>query len=124
MKFSHHLIKKNLVANEHSSIGDALVMITDNQRGAIAVVDDDFIYRGMVSDGEIRRALVHGATQFAPILKIVNMSARTLRTHEREKAEALFATYPEVTLIPIIGKENVLEDIIIRDSSRRKDQED
>jgi len=115
-----HLIAENLVTNEHTSIHEALVMITDNQRGAIAVVDDDFIYRGMVSDGEIRRALVHGATQLAPISKIVNMNARTLRMHEREEAEATFVTYPEVTLIPIIGKKNVLEDIIIRDSSRRK----
>ena len=115
-----HLIAKNLVTNENTSIHEALVMITDNQRGAVAVVDGDFIYRGMVSDGEIRRALVHGATQLAPISKIVNMNARTLRTHERGEAESLFATYPEVTLIPIIGKENILEDIVMRDSSRRK----
>src|SRR3989344_9322703 len=116
-----HLIAENLVTNEHTSIHEALVMITDNQRGAIAVVDDDFIYRGMVSDGEIRRALVHGATQLAPISKIVNMNAHTLRTNESEKAETLFAEYPEVTLIPILSKGNVLENIVIRDSSRRKD---
>lgn len=95
-------------------------MITDNQRGAVAVVDDDFVYLGMVSDGEIRRALVHGATQLAPISKIVNINAHTLRIDGRGEAEDLFAKYPEVTLIPIIGKGNILEDIVIRDSSRRK----
>ncbi len=119
MKHSH-LVAKNLVANERTSIHEALMMITDNQRGAIAVVDDDFVYRGMVSDGEIRRALVHGATQLAPISKIVNMNARTLRINEREKAETLFAEYPEVTLIPVLSKGNALEDIVVRDSSRRK----
>lgn len=114
------LIEKNLVANEHASIQDALMVITDNQRGAVVVIDNDFIYRGMVSDGEIRRALVHGATQLAPISKIVNMNAKTLYEKDKDRAEELFAKYPELTLIPIINEENVLEDIIIRDSSRRK----
>lgn len=118
---SSHLIEKNLAANEYSSIGEVLVMITDNQRGAVAVVDDDFVYLGMVSDGEIRRALVHGATQFAPISKIVNMNAKTLHANDRDNAETIFVQFPEVTLIPIIGEGNILVDIIVRDSSRRKD---
>src|SRR3989344_7623514 len=108
------LMEQNLVANENASIGEALKMITDNQRGAVAVVDDDFVYQGVVSDGEIRRAFVHGATQLAPISKIVNLNARTLHTDERDQANALFAKHPEITLIPIVGKRNKLIDIIIR----------
>lgn len=115
-----HLIEKNLVADERVSIDEALRMITDNQRGAVVVVDDDFTYRGIVSDGEIRRALVHGATQLAPITKIVNLNAQTLKASERGEADNLFAEHPEITLIPILGKGNILLDIIIRDRTRRK----
>lgn len=114
------LLEQNLVANERVSIDEALRLITDNQRGALVVVDDDFTYRGVVSDGEIRRAFVHGATQLAPISKIVNPNARTVSADAREEADAVFAAYPEITLVPVIGKGNVLLDVIMRDRARRK----
>ncbi len=114
------LIAQNLVADDEKTIGEVMLMITDNQRGAVIVVDEEFIYKGVVSDGDIRRGLVRGATQLAPVSKIVNMNAQTLTEKDRGEAELVFTQQPAITLIPIVGEKNILVDVIVRDGHIRK----
>lgn len=115
------LIAQNVVASEGTTIEEAMRMMTDNQRGAIVVVDDEFVYKGIVSDGDVRRGLVRGATQFAPVSKIVNVNARVLQEKEKEKAEELFKEQAAITLIPVVGEGNTLVDVMVRDKHLRKD---
>ncbi len=113
----------NLVIQESASLGEAMVAMTDNQRGAVCVVDGSYIFKGMVSDGDIRRALITGALQSTPLSKILNPNPRVLYAGEdpEKQAEILFLEYPEFTILPVImAKSRKLCDVKVRDKKRRK----
>ena len=102
---------------ENATISDALTAITENKRGGAVVVDDNGILLGIVSDGDVRRALVRGATELTPIHKILNPNVLTLGRSaaiERESGQ-IFAEHPEMNLIPITAG-NVVIDVKVRES--------
>lgn len=113
---------KNLTIGIDGTIKDAMVAMNDNQRGAIIVIDDNFHMVGVVSDGELRRALVSGRDINAPIEEIVNLNPIfILENDERESfAEDLFAEHSSIHLIPVVDKDNTLIDIVIRNPQIRK----
>ncbi len=114
------LLKSNFVVNEKASIQDAMAAITDNQRGAVIVTDFKGLFRGIVSDGDIRRGMLSGATQVTPIGKITNMNAKTVSHLEKDKALEIFVQRPDINLIPVIDKRNVIVDVIVRNPGERK----
>jgi len=118
MKKRQEFVTQNLVLNSSSSIEEALVAITDNQRGAVIVVDDDFILRGVASDGDLRRGMLHGATAIAPVSKIMNTNARAIR--DRSEGEEVFKENAAITLLPVVDKENRVIDVLVRDKHVRK----
>ena len=121
------MLKKELrnssfVINIHTSIQDVMGVITDNQRGSIIVIDDDFIFQGVISDGDIRRALLKGATQLTPISKITNISATTITKQEiiDGKADDLFKKENSINILPVVDEGNKLVDLVVRNPKKRK----
>ena len=51
---------------ENATIADALTVITENKRGCVIVISDQGALLGILSDGDIRRALVRGAMELTP----------------------------------------------------------
>ena len=79
MKDSPYTIK------EDATIADVLEVITENHHGAVIVVDSDDQLVGVVSDGDLRRALVKGATNLTPIFKILNPNVISIREKNSQK---------------------------------------
>ena len=95
-----------------STIGDALKAITNNHRGSVVVVDgENRVLEGVVSDGEIRRALVAGATTLAPIEKILNRNPITMNNTEAtsETIAEKLKHNRQINVIPIIQKNRVVD---------------
>lgn len=114
-----NLKNNNFVINDNSNIKEAMEAITDNQRGCVAAVDDDFILQGVVSDGDIRRAMLRGATMETPISKILNTNP--VVAFSRREADEIFAKEFSINILPIVGKGNKLFDVAIRDPQIRKE---
>jgi CBS domain-containing protein len=117
------LKNSSFVVNENSSIQQAMEAITDNQRGTAVVVDDDFCLEGIVSDGDIRRAMVSGATMIAPISKIINTDPVVITKEEYAsgKSDEIFNSNTDIRVIPIIDENNTLVDVAVRDPDKRKE---
>ncbi len=117
-----NLKNSNLILNMSSLVKEAMGKITDNQRGTVIVVDDNFYLQGILSDGDIRRAMLRGATMITPVSKILNMNPVVIigKDSVQEKAEEIFGKEDSIKILPVIGKSNKLIDVIIRDPVRRK----
>lgn len=112
------LKNNSFVINENTSIQQAMKAITDNKRGTVVVVDDEFYFTGIVSDGDIRRAIVSGMTTIAPVSKIVNFEALTVDsdTNTKLSSSEIFEEHVSVNLVPVVDKNNKLVDLFVRDS--------
>lgn len=99
-------------------IKDAMELITDNQRGCIIVVDDSFVLQGIASDGDIRRAMLRGATMYTPISKAMNINS--VVATDSKHAEEIFSKDSDINILPIVNKNNILIDVAVRDPQKRK----
>ena len=69
-------IKSQLSAG--ATLGDALAVIDAAALGVAIVLDDDSHLVGLVTDGDVRRALIGGSTLDAPVLVAMNASPITV----------------------------------------------
>ncbi|MDP7367444.1 MAG: CBS domain-containing protein [Candidatus Pacebacteria bacterium] len=113
----------SFVINENASIQQAMESITDNQRGTAIVVDDEFYLVGIVADGDIRRAMVSGATVLAPISKIVNTNPTVITKDEfnPEKITEVFDSESDIGIIPVVDEKNKLVSLAVRNPEKRKE---
>ena len=112
------LKNSSFVMNINSSIQDAMEKITDNHRGTVVVVDDEFYVEGIVADGDIRRAIVKGVITLAPVSKIINSDAVMLSgsNNSKEEAKKIFSEHASMNLLPVVDKNNKLINLLTRDT--------
>ncbi len=120
---AEHLQNNSFVINLNSSIKEAMASITDNQRGTVAVVDDDFYLQGIVADGDIRRAMLRGAAMVTPVSKILNTNPVVLSKSDFEagKAEEIFKEESSINILPVVDESNKLIDVAIRSPQKRRE---
>jgi arabinose-5-phosphate isomerase len=121
---NHSKLKdSNYLVEDTATLEDAMVAMTLNQRGAVIVVSPEGMLLGIVSDGDMRRALLQHITLIAPVTKVLNMNVLSLEEGEdvSSRAEEIFQERSEVNLLPILNKENKVVDIIVRNPDVRKD---
>jgi len=116
------ILKSSFVISKDASIEKAMGAITDNQRGSVVVVDESWHLRGIVSDGDIRRGMLRGATILTPVSKVVNMNPVTLLKNDSmlKESERIFEKESSINILPVVNKDNVLIDVIVRDPQKRK----
>ncbi len=114
----------NYVIADTSTIAEAMQAITLNHRGTVIVVDEVERVIGVVSDGDIRRAMVKGLIVEAPVLKCLNANfiALTKKATAKER-EAIFDQQPQINLVPVIDKQNRLLDLVIRQDQQASTHE-
>ncbi len=116
------ILNSSFVVSMASTIEEAMGAITDNQRGAVFVVDAKGHLIGVLADGDIRRAMLGGAMLQTPVEKIVNLNPITLTEREVKagKGDEIFQEEMSFTLLPVVGAGNVLVDILVREPKKRK----
>ncbi|MBI5003536.1 CBS domain-containing protein [Candidatus Kaiserbacteria bacterium] len=110
----------NFFMSSDGTIADALTCITENKHGAVIVVDDRNIVYGIVADGDVRRAMLKGATMLTPIMKLVNTNSVVLpdTINKEAEAEKIFGDHVGFNLVPVVAADNTLVDIMIRNTSK------
>lgn len=107
----------NYVVFNNASIQDVMEAITCNHRGCVIVVGHDWHVVGVVSDGDIRRGMVKGATTFAPIEKVANLNFISIQEDNKEildNPEEFFKKNSDANVVPVINSSNQLVDILVR----------
>ncbi len=108
------LEKEDFIVNVDTLLKDVLVVITNNRKGSVVVIDSEEHFLGVASDGDIRRAMVKGATEFTPVEKFVNINAKYLNIDSTDSEIIdLFKTNSEITVLPLLSKNNIVERVAV-----------
>ena len=113
----------NYVVTEDISLEGAMEAITLNQRGAVIVVNEKETLLGILSDGDIRRALLRHATLITPLSKLINPNVVSISEKEdhENRTKEIFETKTVVNIIPVVDDKNRVIDIIVRNPGVRKE---
>jgi CBS domain-containing protein len=108
-------MKKNIAQYcipESATIIDAIERIDQNNMRTIFVLNDCGKVVGVVSQGDILRAIMHGSSLYIPISQIMTTSFAFLLNKDIPKAVKIFKT-KYFSLIPILSKTSKLADVIL-----------
>jgi len=111
------LENSSFVVNSGVSFKEAMSIITSNRRGCVLAVDENNHLIGVLSDGDIRRALVKGVSILSSIENAINHNPIILKKEHGniEEAEKIFTEKIFINLIPVVDSDNVLVYLIVRD---------
>jgi CBS domain-containing protein len=96
-----------------SSIKDAMLLIEFNRHKSLVVVSKGKVI-GVVSDGDIRKALLHQKLFSSPIDDVMNVNYIRLERGTECKAKEIFDKLEYVYIIPVVDDSNNLIKTISR----------
>lgn len=101
---------EQFVINENATLRDALIQMTSTHRGIILVVDSDYNLEGVISDGDVRRALLDDISLKIPVTQIMNLNPKIAGSES--EARELLDDNPFLILIPVVNTEGVLTGVL------------
>lgn len=108
----------------NSTIRDAVVVINENVTLRIAlVIDEKDQLIGVVTDGDIRRALLNNVSLDNSVLDIMNSNPKTVSISNDKRKTKLLMEQMGIFAIPVVD-DNVVIDVITYQSSLEKDVHD
>tara|TARA_Y100000992_G_C21051711_1_gene389885 strand:- start:31 stop:396 length:366 start_codon:yes stop_codon:yes gene_type:complete len=100
----------NISIDENDTILNAMKKINLNQNREVLVVSKNKI-KGILSEGDILRALLNEAQMISTIKAYYNKNFKYLLKLDYKKAEDLFIKF-NFNIIPVVGKNFELKDFI------------
>ena len=93
---------------------DALVKIDANKQGFVIVVDEDETVKGVLTDGDVRRAIIKGRTSSESISDIYTQHARTVSIKDGFNAVTELFKNEAIKFIPVVDDKGKLANIITK----------
>lgn len=109
MKMKSEKPLEAFLARDISNMRDALRIIDRNGRGFAFVVDADGVLQGVVTDGDIRRAILKGLSTEAPVTEFMTREPVTAKAGT-PPARLLALSSERVKYIPIVDDERRVVD--------------
>lgn len=100
--------------SEHESMLEALSKIDANQQGFVIVVDEDSRVQGVLTDGDVRRAIIKGYTSSDPVVSIYTKKAKVIYDSEGFECVTELFKNQAIKFLPIIGRDGKLTNIITK----------
>lgn len=97
--------------NANTTINNALLVIQGNLSRCVIVVGPKNKVIGIISEGDIIRALIQQMDLHAPLKNILKYSFIYLKEKDLSKAYKIMKEYG-ITLIPVISDDFILKDVI------------
>jgi CBS domain-containing protein len=98
--------------HESETVLNAIERIDGNDMKTIFVLNDSEKVVGVVSQGDILRAIIKGTTLYVQVSKIMTTSFSYLKKKDFQRAVELFKT-KYFSLIPVLSDDFKLKDIIL-----------
>lgn len=109
---------QELLVKETSSLRDAIAAIDKNAEGICYAVDDQQRLKGVLTDGDVRRALLKGLTLANRVVDAMNTDFVALSVASEEKQiQASFNA--KISHIPIVDSDNRVVEFASRSHSHR-----
>ena len=107
MNYKKHLVVKSSTIKEalaklNELAGDAILFVVDEQKKLI----------GSLTDGDIRRGFLQGLSLESNVLQFIQKNPKFLRKGNYTIQEVIDFRKEEFKVIPIIDKENRIQDIL------------
>ena len=103
------MMDENLIVGKDMSLKQVMERITYNRRGVAFVCENKKLI-GLISDGDIRRAILSGSNLMTPVHKIMNTNPiSTEKTDKKELKE--LCEKSKISAIPIVNSDNELIDV-------------
>ena len=103
-KFNNFLIDKN------QNVLDAIKLISINKNRAVLVTNKKKVY-GVVSEGDIIKALLKNKSLYSPISNIMNKSFKYLEKDNLKLAKIYFTKFG-ISILPVLNSKMHLKNII------------
>jgi len=114
----------SLFCGDSSTIKDAMKTIDRNGLSIALIVDDKKKFLGLVTDGDIRRALMSGKTLGTKIKEIMNRNVIIARDGEKlalpEKIREDMNRSGYSMKVPVLDKEGRIKDVLLISSEKKK----
>ena len=104
---------KNLILSHQSTFKDAIKILDQNGNGFLAIVDDSKKLVGILTDGDIRRAILDNKTE---LLEIVNKNPMTMSESESRPNVVHRLKELHRKHMPIVDNNMILKDVITLDT--------
>jgi CBS domain-containing protein len=98
------------IISEHELIEQAIEIIEFNSSRCVIVVNSAKKVLGILSEGDILRAILKGVSIKSPVKNIMNIGFKYLMIKDEEKIKELLNK--GITLIPVLNDLNELVDIV------------
>ncbi len=106
---------KKYCIKENATIKETMKLIDENVIGAAIVVEDGLKVKGLITDGDIRRALINGKNINESIKGIYNKNYKYVNKFESKKrAKEIMLKY-KIRHLPVLDEEGVLTDLYFLD---------
>lgn len=105
---------KSFVINDKAVIIDALIKINDNKKGFLLVNNSEGKVIGTLTDGDIRRAFIDGATTQDRVLAYCKENFKYLKKEEGLLEAINFFKSESIKFLPILNEEKKLVNIITK----------
>ena len=99
-------LDKFLISSE-STVVEAMQKIDSNARGILFVTDNKQKLTGVLTDGDIRRWLIHTGDLQAAIEKFMNTAPKKIVKKEQNRAKMLMQQY-SITALPVVTAKGVV----------------
>lgn len=99
---------------EHEKLIDALKKIDANRCGFVIVIDDESRVLGVLTDGDIRRAIIRGCIDAESISTLYTRNARTVLTTDGFETVTDFFKNQAIKFLPVVDNEGRLANIITK----------
>jgi len=93
-------LEEQLIIRHIAVLCDALVRMTGVHLGVVFVVDEMNHLEGVISDGDVRRALLSDVSLNTPVSKIMNLNPRT--ADSLEQAKTILCEHPALLAVPVL----------------------
>ena len=103
---------KNLVLSNTASFQEAIQLLDNNGNGFLAITNDSGQLSGILTDGDIRRAILNNKTELS---EIINKNPMTMQEGQSRKNIILKLKELHRKHMPIVDENMVLKDVIVLD---------
>lgn len=104
----------NITVFEYEKLVDALRKIDSNTQGFVIIVDDSWIVKGVLTDGDIRRAFIRGCDAVQSVLTVCTREAKIVKESDGfEMVTELFKNQA-IKFLPIVDEQGRLSNIITK----------
>lgn len=100
---------KNLILKKEKTIKDAILLLNENENGFLAIVDSNLKLIGILTDGDLRRGILHDKKELD---LIINKKPTTMPSSTTKEAALHKLKEIEQRHMPLVDENNTLTDIV------------